>query len=227
MFIVKLDLLQGYHQIPISSKSRNLFCFALEGGLYRYCRAPMGYKGSSNYFNRIVQKIFEDITSTHIEVDDILSEGETIEECLATLKQILLRCREWGIKLARHKLEFGREVDFAGTHIGGKDGFRPTTAKIEGIINMSHPTNITELRSFLGAYNQLCMYLPDFAHTVEDMHKLLKKDTPFVWDVTLQKQFEKIKEILKSPLGLKPFNKSWETIMYTDYSSKGVGYALI
>ena len=91
---------------------------------------------------------------------------------------------------------------------------------------MSHPTNITELRSFLEAYNQLRMYLPDFAHTVEDMNKLLKKDTLFVWDVTLQKQFEKIKEILKSPLGLKPFNKTWETILSTDYSSKGVGYAL-
>ena len=70
------------------------------------------------------------------------------------------------------------------------------------------------------------MYLPDFAHTVEDMNKLLKKDTLFVWDVILQKQFEKIKEILKSPLCLNPFNKSWETILYTDYSSKGVGYAL-
>ena len=84
--------------------------------------------------------------------------------------------------MARHKLEFGREVDFAGTHIGGQEGFRPTTAKIEGIINMSHPTNITELRSFLGAWNQLRMYLPDYAHTVEDMHKLLKKDVPFIWD---------------------------------------------
>ena len=40
-------------------------------------------------------------------------------------------------------------------YIGGKEGFRQTTAKIEGIINMSHPANITELRSFLGAYNQL------------------------------------------------------------------------
>merc|ERR1712082_104838 len=111
-FSCKNDLLQGYHQIPIYSKSQNLFCFALEDRLYCYCRAPMGYKGSSHYFNRIVQKIFEDITSTHIEVDDLLSEGETIEECWATLKQILLRCREWGIKLARHKLEFGREVNF-------------------------------------------------------------------------------------------------------------------
>ena len=91
---------------------------------------------------------------------------------------------------------------------------------------MSHPTNITELRSFLGAYNQLRMYLPDYTHTVEDMHKLLKKNTPFVWDCKLQQDFEKIKDILKSPLGLKPFNKSWETILYMDYSSKGLGYAL-
>ena len=105
-FYCKNDLLQGYHQIPISSKSRNLFCFALEDGLYRYCRAPMGYTGSSHYFNRIVQKIFEDISSTHIEVDDILTEGDTMEECLATLKKILVRCRDKGIKLARHKLEF-------------------------------------------------------------------------------------------------------------------------
>ena len=47
-----------------------------------------------------------------------------------------------------------------------------------------------------------------------------------MWDLKLQQDFKKIKDILKSPLGLKPFNKSWDTILYTDYSSKGVGYAL-
>ena len=34
-FFVKADLLQGYHQIALSDKSRNLFLFALEDGLYR------------------------------------------------------------------------------------------------------------------------------------------------------------------------------------------------
>ena len=58
------------------------------------------------------------------------------------------------------------------------------------------------------------------------MHKLLKKDVPFIWDQKLMKDFERIKEILKSPLGLKPYNKSWDTVLYMDYSSKGVGYAL-
>ena len=42
----------------------------------------------------------------------------------------------------------------------------------------------------------------------------------------MQAKFNSIKQILKSPLGLKPFNKSWRTVLYTDYSSKGVGFAL-
>ena len=108
-----------------------------------------------------------------------------MEDAIATFRKILVHCREKHIKLARHKLEFGREVDFAGTYIGGPKGFCPTTAKIEGIINMPHPTNLTELRSFLGAWNQLRMYIPDYQHSVKNMQKLLRKDVPFIWDKTL------------------------------------------
>ena len=134
-------------------KSRNLFCFALENGLYHYTRAPMGYSSSSHYFNRIIQKIFKDIPDTHIEVNDLLTEAETMEEAIAIFKKVLLWSKENHIKLARHKLEIGREVDFAGTHIDGPEGCRPTTAKINWIINLPHPSNLTELRSFLGCWN--------------------------------------------------------------------------
>ena len=61
-----------------------------------------------------------------------------------------MRCQEKYIKLATYKLEFGKKIDFAGTHIGGPEGYRPTTAKINGIIDLPAPTNIMELRSFLG-----------------------------------------------------------------------------
>ena len=50
-------------------------------------------------------------------------------------------------------------------------------------------------------------YLPDFNHSLNNISKLLKKDTPYIWDESMLKEFEKIKEILKSPMGLKPFNK--------------------
>ena len=58
------------------------------------------------------------------------------------------------------------------------------------------------------------------------MQQLLRKDLPYIWDQNLQAEFNGIKQILKSPLGLKPFNKHWCMVLYTDYSSKGVGFAL-
>ena len=85
-----------------------------------------------------------------MEINDLLCEGATMEEVLSTFRKVLTRCREKNIKLARHKLEFGKEIDFAGTYIGGPKGYCPTTAKINGIIDLPASTNKTELRSFLG-----------------------------------------------------------------------------
>ena len=138
----------------------------------------MGYTGSSHYFNKVIQKLMEGIGGIHIEIDDLLIEAEEMLEALDILRKVLTRCRLKNIKLARHKLEFGTQINFAGTHLGGPDGYRPTTAKIESIINMPAPTNLTELRSFLGCWNQLRHYIPDYNHSVSQMQTLLKKDTP-------------------------------------------------
>ena len=104
----------------------------------------------------------EDIQGVHVEIDDLLCEWVSMEEVLLTLWKVLTRCREKNIKLARHKLEFGKEIDFSGTHLGGPEGYRPTTAKINGIIDLPAPTNLTELQSFLGCWNQLRRYTPDY-----------------------------------------------------------------
>ena len=58
------------------------------------------------------------------------------------------------------------------------------------------------------------------------MQSLLKKETPYIWDKNIQAEFDGVKQILKSSMGLKPFNKAWKTILFTDYSAKGVGFAL-
>ena len=58
------------------------------------------------------------------------------------------------------------------------------------------------------------------------MQTLLKKDTPYVWDKLMQAEFEGKKQLLRSPLGLEPFNKDYKTILFTDYSAKGIGFTL-
>ena len=152
-YFIKTDILQGYHQISHSTLSRNLFCFTLEDRVYRYNRASIEYIGSPHYYNHVIQKLLEDILWTHVKIEDWLTEAESIEEAISIFRKVL-RCREKNSKLARHKLEFGREVDFTGTHISIPEGYHPTTAKINGILELPPPSNLTELWSFLGCWNQ-------------------------------------------------------------------------
>ena len=131
--------------------------------------------------------------SGHVEIDDLLTEGEDQDEAINTFRKVLERCWEKNIKLARHKLEAGPEVNFAGTHIGGPNRYCLTQAKIDAIINLPAPTNINELRLFIRCWNQMRNYLPDFNHSLVNINRLLKKDTPYIWDQEMQKEFEKIK----------------------------------
>ena len=65
-----------------------------------------------------------------MEINNLLCEGVTMEEVLSTLRKVLTRCREKNIKLARHKLEFGKEIDFAGTPFGGPKATIPLKLKL-------------------------------------------------------------------------------------------------
>ena len=72
-------------------------------------------------------------------------EAESQEKAIDIFRKVLIRCREKNIKLARNKLECGPEVDFVGTHIWGPEEYCPTSTKIDGILNLLPPRNITEL----------------------------------------------------------------------------------
>ena len=45
-FFAKVDLVSGYHPIPIQESDRYLTCFLLSWGKYRYCIHPMGLSPS-------------------------------------------------------------------------------------------------------------------------------------------------------------------------------------
>jgi hypothetical protein len=90
------------------------------------------------------------------------------------------------------------------------------------------PTYLTSLGVFLGLVNQLGHLLPDLAHLTVDLRQLLKKDVDFMWLQPHQEAFELIRQILTSPLVVKPFDQKLKTELLTDASRlKGLGYALI
>jgi hypothetical protein len=54
-YFAVLDLTQGYYQMAISKKSRDLTSFITHKGLYRWRRLPMRLKGAPAFFQQAVQ----------------------------------------------------------------------------------------------------------------------------------------------------------------------------
>jgi hypothetical protein len=104
----------------------------------------------------------------------------------------------------------------------------PDTKRTMAIAKFPVPTDLTSLRGFLGLVNQLGHFLPDLVHLTVDLRQLLKKDVEFMWLQPHQEAFELIRQILTSPLIVKPFDQKLTTELLTDASRlKGLCYALI
>ena len=44
--------------------------------------------------------------------------------------------------------------------------------------------------------NQMRHFMPDFSHSMSNLQKLLKKGVPYIWDSTMQQDFDQIKDML-------------------------------
>jgi transposase InsO family protein len=60
-YISKFDANSGYHQCLVRKEDRWLTAFVCDDGVFQYCRAPFGLKGSGNTFSQAVRKVIEQI----------------------------------------------------------------------------------------------------------------------------------------------------------------------
>ena len=108
-------------------------------------------------------------------LDNVLITGITEEEHLTNLEEVSKRLSDAGLRLKLSKCQFMKpSLDCLGHHID-KDGFHPVAAKVNAINDAPVPTNVTELKSFLGMINFYGKFLPNLSSTLESLHKLLRK----------------------------------------------------
>ena len=223
----KLDALSGYFQVPLTTSASFLTTFLLPSGMYRYLRAPMGLSSSSDEFCRRSDAVFAGLPGIRKLVDDILVEGNNLEDLERKLRAILDRCRQHGFVLSRKKFEIGPEVEFAG-FVVSSGGVRPCPRRLEAIADFPVPTNLTSLRGFLGLCNQLAVFIPDLAALAAPLRGLLKKNVPFCWLPDHDLAFEKMKRNLVKTVAVHHFDSRLHTKLITDASKlNGIGYILI
>ena len=106
----KLGLNQGYHQLEISEKSRNITTFTTHVGLRRYKRLNFGLTCASEFFQNTIRTSLEGLEGVHNISDDIIVYGNSQEQHDSRLAAALRRLQEKGLTLNKQKCEFNKKT---------------------------------------------------------------------------------------------------------------------
>ena len=79
-------------------------------------------------------------------------------------------------------------VSFLG-HVVYKDGVMVDPSKIETVKNWVRPTNVSEIRSFLGLASYYSRFVKGFSSIASQLTNLTKQNDPFVWSNEVRKAF--------------------------------------
>ena len=88
-----IDLVQGFHQVPIHPDSRDLLTIILPQGKYRLTCLPQGLVCSTDYFNLHTDPSIRNEEGYRKNVDDILTSATNIKQLEDRLKKLLTICR--------------------------------------------------------------------------------------------------------------------------------------
>ena len=92
---------------------------------------------------------------------------------------------------------------------------------------MDAPTNITELRRFMGIMNQLGKFSPRIAKISSPLRELFSTKNYLLWNSRQEEAFTLIKTELTNPTVLTLYNPKEEIKISADASSHGLGAVLL
>ena len=124
------------------------------------------------------------------------------------------------------KCEFGKsKVEYLG-HVVSAEGISPSRSKMEAIQNAPDPSNVTELKAFLGLLNYYGKFLPNLSSTLQPLYILLKKQQRWKWLDQQRKAFRQAKQTLVKSDLLVHYDLGKPIKLSCDASPYGVGECL-
>ncbi|GMF62177.1 unnamed protein product [Phytophthora fragariaefolia] len=109
----------------------------------------------------------------------------------------------------------------------GKNGVRPGPGKVRVINEWPTPSNVKELRQFLGLATYLCKFVSNYAGKIRPLSQLLKKDAAWYWTAECQQVFDEVKQGLTEAPSLAVADQDRPFHVVCDASDFAIGCALM
>ena len=224
--ISKFDLLKGYYQVPLTERAKRISAFVTEEGLFQYKVMPFGMKNAASTFQRLANKVIENLDNCAVYIDDIIVYSNDWPDHLEQIRKLFQRIGEADLTINLSKSEIGKQsLNYLGFEIGhGK--IKPIMAKVQAVVNFPVPNSRKELRRFLGMAGYYRKFCKNYADVVHPLTSLTSPKIKYTWSNECQVAFEQVKTMLASPpiLSVPTFEKPFK--LYVDASGLGLGALL-
>jgi hypothetical protein len=229
-YFAVLDLTAGYHQMPLSEKSRHYAAFITDFGVFEPTRISMGLKTAPAYFQQQLALALSGLLYAICEIymDDVIVFGRTHQEFLANLRRTFQRLKELNLLVSPKKARIGLEsLEYLG-HVIDSTGLSMSSDRIHKLLEMKKPATVKQLKQFLGIANYFRDFIPNYSVLTHSLYAFLTnyeetRMRKIDWQDDTNQAYQQVLDAIQLNQKLYFVDPNASIFLETDASDYGIG----